>query len=397
MFFHFWPFFPCRKATKWPKIPFQYPLALRHPKILEKYRKHHSILVSVRNRFWPPPPAKADIATAILTNVIEHLVLLLPPISTPSPPKRCGRILLEPHIDNISPFRVYPKTIVTRTCSILPPSLKTKKRSSIFHIQKIAKQKKHVQRCKDRPKTIDTIHLYGTLYWHWLSPSRIVATHVAQENGASTSERYRLNNFRQNCTLHMPYAHLLWHNVGKLLPTKKLKNMSANCFPIFSFPTVQYASTEVFVFTCNSRPNVTHYIHNKIPELMKLVPSKFKIYNFSELGENSSNVLNGFCCLQTPCTLPCTCKMLAKKTNRKRKVPFVNMLRAPKKSCPPKRNHIYIYIIYISLSLDTQRQTDCSGWTSVCLLLHFLLWLVHFCPISSLKFAIPFTVIIWLF
>ena len=26
-----------------------------------------------------PPPAKADIATAILTNVIEHLVLLLPP------------------------------------------------------------------------------------------------------------------------------------------------------------------------------------------------------------------------------------------------------------------------------------------------------------------------------
>ena len=25
------------------------------------------------------PPAKADIATAILTNVIEHLVLLLPP------------------------------------------------------------------------------------------------------------------------------------------------------------------------------------------------------------------------------------------------------------------------------------------------------------------------------
>ena len=42
-----------------------------------------------------PPPAKADIATAILTNVIEHLVLLFcPPISTPSPPKRCGRIFL---------------------------------------------------------------------------------------------------------------------------------------------------------------------------------------------------------------------------------------------------------------------------------------------------------------
>ena len=29
--------------------------------------------------FHFPPPAKADIATAILTNVIEHLVLLLPP------------------------------------------------------------------------------------------------------------------------------------------------------------------------------------------------------------------------------------------------------------------------------------------------------------------------------
>ena len=29
--------------------------------------------------FGPPPPAKADIATAILTNVSEHLVLLLPP------------------------------------------------------------------------------------------------------------------------------------------------------------------------------------------------------------------------------------------------------------------------------------------------------------------------------
>ena len=86
------------KLPKWPKIPFQYPLALRHPKILKKCRKHHRILVSVRNRFWPPP-AKADIATAILTNVIEHLVLLFcPPISTPSPPKRCERILAAIHI-----------------------------------------------------------------------------------------------------------------------------------------------------------------------------------------------------------------------------------------------------------------------------------------------------------
>ena len=92
-FFIFGRFSIAGKLPKWPKIPFQYPLALRHPKILEKCRKHHRILVSVRNRFWAPPPAKADIATAILTNVIEHLVLLFcPPISTPSPPKRCGRI-----------------------------------------------------------------------------------------------------------------------------------------------------------------------------------------------------------------------------------------------------------------------------------------------------------------
>ena len=77
-FFIFGRFSIAGKLPKWPKIPFQYPLALRHPKILEKCRKHHRILVSVRDRFWPPP-AKADIATAILTNVIEHLVLLLPP------------------------------------------------------------------------------------------------------------------------------------------------------------------------------------------------------------------------------------------------------------------------------------------------------------------------------
>ena len=78
VFFIFGRFSIAGKLPKWPKIPFQYPLALRHPKILEKCRKHHLILVSVRNRFCPPP-AKADIATAILTNVIEHLVSLFPP------------------------------------------------------------------------------------------------------------------------------------------------------------------------------------------------------------------------------------------------------------------------------------------------------------------------------
>ena len=73
VFFHFCPFSFAGSRPKWPKIPFQSPLKLRHPKIVEKTRKHHQYEVSVRNRFGPPP-AKADIATAILTNVIKHLV-----------------------------------------------------------------------------------------------------------------------------------------------------------------------------------------------------------------------------------------------------------------------------------------------------------------------------------
>ena len=94
MFFSFLAVFPLPESYQNdPKFHFNTLLRSDTPKIFEKCRKHHRILVSVRNRFWPPP-AKADIATAILTNVIEHLVLLFcPPISTPSPPKRCGRIL----------------------------------------------------------------------------------------------------------------------------------------------------------------------------------------------------------------------------------------------------------------------------------------------------------------
>ena len=101
-FFHFWPFFHCRKATKMTQKSISTPSCAQTPKNPRKMSKtppyfwsRCEILVSVRNRFWPPPhpPAKADIATAILTNVIEHLVLLCaPPISTPSPPRRCGRI-----------------------------------------------------------------------------------------------------------------------------------------------------------------------------------------------------------------------------------------------------------------------------------------------------------------
>ena len=63
VFFHFCPFFPCWKPTKNdPKFRFN--------TILSSDTKKSS----VRNRFWPSPPAKADIATAILTNVIKHLV-----------------------------------------------------------------------------------------------------------------------------------------------------------------------------------------------------------------------------------------------------------------------------------------------------------------------------------
>ena len=57
----------------------------------QKSSKKHANTTNTRSRCeisFGPPPAKADIATAILTNVIK--------ISTPSPPKRCGRIYLNP-------------------------------------------------------------------------------------------------------------------------------------------------------------------------------------------------------------------------------------------------------------------------------------------------------------
>ena len=69
-------FFSFLSVLPLPEAYQNYPLKLRRPKIVKISRKHHLILVSVRNRSWAPPPAKADIATAILTNVIEHLVWL---------------------------------------------------------------------------------------------------------------------------------------------------------------------------------------------------------------------------------------------------------------------------------------------------------------------------------
>ena len=91
-FFHFWPFFHCRKATKMTQNSISIPSCAQTPKNPRKMSKTPPYSGLGAKPFLGPP-AKADIATAILTNVIEHLVLLFcPPISTPSPPKRCGRI-----------------------------------------------------------------------------------------------------------------------------------------------------------------------------------------------------------------------------------------------------------------------------------------------------------------
>ena len=104
VFFHFWPFFHCRKATKMTQNSISIPSCAQTPK---------------NPRKMPPPPAKADIATAILTNGIEHLVLLFcPPISTPSPPKRCGRILQEKTLQIQCKYRFnrqYAATILPTT------------------------------------------------------------------------------------------------------------------------------------------------------------------------------------------------------------------------------------------------------------------------------------------
>ena len=80
-FFHFWPFFHCRKATKMTQNSISIPSCAQTPKNPRKMSKTppYSGLGAKPFLAPPPPPAKADIATAILTNVIEHLVLLLPP------------------------------------------------------------------------------------------------------------------------------------------------------------------------------------------------------------------------------------------------------------------------------------------------------------------------------
>ena len=89
MFFSFLAVFPLLESYQNdPKFRFNTLLGSDTQKSSKKVENTTDRLVSVRNRFWGlvsvrnrfcPPPAKADIATAILTNVIEHLVLLLPP------------------------------------------------------------------------------------------------------------------------------------------------------------------------------------------------------------------------------------------------------------------------------------------------------------------------------
>ena len=78
MFFHFWPFFHCRKATKMTQNSISIPSCAQTPKNPRKMSKTPPYSGLGAKPFLGPP-AKADIATAILTNVIEHLVLLLPP------------------------------------------------------------------------------------------------------------------------------------------------------------------------------------------------------------------------------------------------------------------------------------------------------------------------------
>ena len=79
-FFHFWPFFHCRKATKMTQNSISIPSCAQTPKNPRKMSKTPPYSgLGAKPFLGPPPPAKADIATAILTNVIEHLVLLLPP------------------------------------------------------------------------------------------------------------------------------------------------------------------------------------------------------------------------------------------------------------------------------------------------------------------------------
>ena len=104
-FFHCRSFFHCRKPTKMikkliqndPKFHLHALLSSNTHKSSQNIENTTSLWTRCKNcglgaKSFLAPPATADIATAILINAIEHLVLLFTPRSTPSPPKRCGRI-----------------------------------------------------------------------------------------------------------------------------------------------------------------------------------------------------------------------------------------------------------------------------------------------------------------
>ena len=79
MFFSFLAVFPLPESYQNdPKFRFNTLLGSDTQKS-SKNVENTTLFWSRCETVFGPPPAKADIATAILTNVIEHLVLLLPP------------------------------------------------------------------------------------------------------------------------------------------------------------------------------------------------------------------------------------------------------------------------------------------------------------------------------
>ena len=130
MFFIFGRFSIAGKLPKWPKNSIFNTLLRSDTQKSSKNVENTTVFWSrCETVFGPPSPAKADIATAILTNVIEHLVLLFcPPISTPSPPTRCGRIWAIwatnlPTSRIISVARKLPSEVISMTLANVSPSL----------------------------------------------------------------------------------------------------------------------------------------------------------------------------------------------------------------------------------------------------------------------------------
>ena len=63
--FHFWPFFHCRKATKMTQNSISIPSCAQTPKNPRKNVENTTEFWSRCETVFGPPPAKADIATAI--------------------------------------------------------------------------------------------------------------------------------------------------------------------------------------------------------------------------------------------------------------------------------------------------------------------------------------------